>query len=166
MAVESGCSTVLRRERAMLMLGIPVGGMLTLAEGKLMWKRSFWSSFGGIFEKGPPSLELALDECGVAAGRRQPPWSEVILSFLAGGLIIPLITLRPGLWLGPFNLIVLLLTGSFRKTIAVWTKEDTYNFSVKDASAWLQDIDRAKRLSHETRRVAGVPQGEEETDSR
>jgi hypothetical protein len=157
MAVESPDPTALRREKAMLMLGIGVGGTLTLADGRLIWNRSLWASLGGIFDKGPPSLELPLEACRAAPGPRRPPWSEVILSFLAGGLIIPLITLRPGLWLGPFNLIALLLTGSFRKTMAVWTAEDIYNFSVKDVSLWLQDIDRAKRLSGGTTTQAGRP---------
>ena len=133
-------TTPARREKAMLMLGIPVGGMLTLAEGKLTWKRSLWASFGAILDKGPPSLEVGLDECAAAPGGRRPPWTEVVLSILGWGLLIPVVTLRPSLWLGPLNLILLVLTGSFRQTIKVETSTDAYYFAVKDVQGWLQGL--------------------------
>lgn len=131
---------VLRREKAMLMLGIPVGGTLTLAHGKLSWKRSRWSSFGAIFERGPSWLEIDVDRCTVAAGGRRIPWTEVILSFIGISGIIAVITLRFSLFLGWFNFIALLLAGAFRKTIRVETSTGVYHFAVRDAKAWLEVI--------------------------
>ncbi len=150
-------ASVLRREKAMLMLGIPVGGTLTLAGGKLMWKRSRWSSFGAIFEKGPASLEVDVEKCTVVAGGRRVPWTELILS-LIGPLspIIALIILRPSLCLGPLNLMVLPLAGAFRKTIEVQTSTDVYHFAVKDVQGWLEVIG-GERPAGPARTAGGRP---------
>jgi micrococcal nuclease len=140
LAPESEAS-VLRREKAMLMLGIPVGGTLTLADGKLMWKRSRWSSPGAIFEKGPAWLEVDVEKAAVVPGGRRVPWTELILSLLGPiSPIFALILFRFSLCLGPLNLIILLLAGGFRKTLEIQTSSGLYHFAVKDTQSWLQEI--------------------------
>jgi micrococcal nuclease len=134
-------ASVLRREKAMLMLGIPVGGTLTLADGRLMWKRSRWSSPGAIFEKGPTWLEVDVEKATVVSGGRRVPWTELILSLLGPiSPIFALILFRFSLCLGPLNLIVLLLAGGFRKTIQIQTSSGLYHFAVKDTQPWLEEI--------------------------
>ena len=134
-------AAVLRREKAMLMLGIPVGGALTLADGKLMWKRSRWSSPGAIFEKGPAWLAIDVEKATVMQGGRRVPWTELILSFLGPiSPIFALILFRFSLCLGPLNLIVLLLAGGFRKTLEVQTSTGIYHFAVRDTQPWLREI--------------------------
>jgi micrococcal nuclease len=134
-------ANVLRREKAMLMIGIPVGGTLTLADGKLTWKRSRWSSLGAIFEKGPAWLEIDVETATVVSGGRRVPWTELILSITGPiGWLIALILFRFSLCLGPLNLIVLLLAGGFRKTLQVETSTGVYHFAVKHTEPWLSEI--------------------------
>jgi hypothetical protein len=112
-------TTPLRREKAMLMTNVWIGGTLTLIPGKLIWKRSGWSWSQGIFaDKGPDSLEIDLSTTAFGPGGRRIPWFQLL--FTEG----PLTTF---------------LGGGLRKTV----EAAGYSFSVKNADSWLQDIERA-----------------------
>jgi hypothetical protein len=59
------------------------------------------------------------------------------------GILLVLAAMRPYLLLGPLNLVLMFVTGSFRKTLEVRTLEGTFYFSVRNVGAWLESCAKA-----------------------
>jgi hypothetical protein len=133
------------RERALLMRGIAVGGDLALVGANLQWRRSKYGALGLVLDKGPARLDIWLGDLIAIEAGRKVPWTEVILSLLTWGLIIPALLLRPTLWLGPFNLLLMAFNGSYRRTLEIRTLDGTFHFSVKSPDEWLQHLEDSAR---------------------
>jgi len=86
-------------------------------------------------------MSVPLSQAIVEDGGPQPPWTEAILSIVGWGFLLPIITMRLTLWLGPLNLILLAKSGSFHRTMKVTTENAKYYFSVPDIAEWLDDCE-------------------------
>jgi len=113
----------IRREAVIWKEGPNVGGTLTLTPNALVWERSRWAFLQkSVFQDGPPKkIELKLADLDASSGPRRPSWLTIILLPAWG-------------WLWE------LLTGGFRKTLAVKNPYATYLFKVKDVESWLHAI--------------------------
>jgi hypothetical protein len=140
------------KERALLMRGVPVGGELRLAEANLSWTRSKAESFGIILDKGPAKIDVWLGDIVALKDGRRPAWTEIILCTILWGFILPFLLLRPSIWLGPFDILLMTFTGGFRRTLEVRTQKETFYFSVKSVDRWLSALDEAAK-----RHNAGSP---------
>jgi hypothetical protein len=126
------------------MRGIGVGGDLALVGPNLRWKRSKYGALGLVIDKGPSELDIWLGDLVALKNGRKLPWTEIVLSLLAL-TFMPLLLLRPTLWLGALNLILMAFNGCYRHTLEIRTQRGTFNFAVKSIDDWLAHILDAAR---------------------